>query len=121
MLLHETIMARSSRLASRQFGIDRRLRPPRPCVVAGPFNGSSASPPTPWSFSHDAASLHRRRGGEPRVGGSTAVDAIRHMGGGDAGRMIRSVNSLRDVGLDSRRDGHGIKVGSLELAIGDLF
>ena len=64
---------------------------------------------------------HRRRGGEPRVWGSTAVDAIRHMGGGDAGRMIRSVNSLRDVGLDSRRDGHGIKVGSLELAIGDLF
>lgn len=49
------------------------------------------------------------------------IHKITHFGEGDPGRMIPSVNSARIEFLDSRRDGGGIKVGSLEFTNEDLI
>ncbi len=44
-----------------------------------------------------------------------------HFGGGDPGRMIPSVSSVPIKFVDNRRDGGGIKVGSLEFTTEDLI
>ncbi len=44
-----------------------------------------------------------------------------HFDGGDPGRMIPSVNFVLIKFLDSRRDGGGIKVGSLEFTTEGLL
>ena len=49
------------------------------------------------------------------------IQKMTHFDGGDPGRMIPSVSSAAIKFLDSRRDGGGIKVGSLEFTTEDLI
>ena len=49
------------------------------------------------------------------------IQKMSHFDGGDPGRMILNVNSVLIKFLDSRRDGGGIKVGSLEFTTEGLL
>jgi len=49
------------------------------------------------------------------------IQKMTHFDGGDPGRMIPRVNSVLIKFPDSRRDGGGIKVGSLEFTTEDLI